>query len=64
MTDPTLRRTVPDTTHFKYLAWRSARVKSFLNGGFDDALTELVINDGCILGGEGDKYEGRRVYIF
>ena len=33
-------------------------LKSFLNGGFDDVMTELVINNGCILGGDGDTYEG------
>jgi len=27
--------------------------RSFLNWGFDDALAELVINDGGILGGDG-----------
>jgi len=36
-----------------------------LNRGFDDALTELVINDRGILGNDGDVYEGgRRVCIF
>lgn len=30
----------------------------FLNRGFDNALTELVVNDGGILGRNGDVYEG------
>ena len=35
-----------------------------LNGGFDDALTEFVVNDGGILCRDGDIYEGgRRIRI-
>ena len=38
--------------------------RSFLNRWFDDALTELVVNDGGILGRDGDVYEGgRRICI-
>ena len=31
-----------------------------LNRGFDDALTEFVVNDGGILCRDGDIYERRR----
>ena len=31
---------------------------SFLNRGFDDTLTEFVVNDGSILGRDSDIYEG------
>lgn len=30
----------------------------FLNRGFDDTLTELVVNDGSILSRDSDVYEG------
>jgi len=46
------------------LTAKRAEIESFLYRGFDDALTELIVNDGGILGRDGDVYEGgRRICI-